>query len=194
MIEKLLEGNKTYLKNDFERKKDTYLKLTTSQEPSVLWFGCSDSRVSPERITASRPGDIFVHRNIGNVIPTHDWNIASILEYALKYLKIRDIVICGHSDCGALHALDNDLSADSYIPMWINNVRDAQRRVDERMGPVTTPEDKVKRIREIELENVRLQLEHLRDYPLVSQAEKDGAVELHGLHYNLETGILSRVV
>lgn len=194
MIETFLEGNKVYLEKDFERKKDVYLKLTTSQHPTVFWIGCSDSRVSPERITASRPGEIFIHRNIGNIVPTHDWNFATVLEYAVKHLKVKDIVICGHSDCGALNALDKDMSCDSYIPMWINHARDAQKRVDERLGTCSTPEEKEKRKREIELENIRLQLEHLREYPMVAQAEKAGTIELHGLFYDLETGVLSKVI
>ncbi len=193
MIDSFLEGNKIFLEKDFERKKDRYMQLTTSQHPTVLWIGCSDSRVNPERITHCRAGELFTHRNIGNIVPTHDWNFATVLEYAVSHLKVQDIVVCGHSDCGALNALDADMSKDSYIPLWINHAREAQVRVDERLGEAKTPEEKAARKREIEIENIRLQLEHLRLYPLVSNAEKEGKIQLHGLFYNLETGELSKI-
>ncbi|HJJ30870.1 MAG TPA: carbonic anhydrase [Methanocorpusculum sp.] len=193
MIDALLEGNKVFLEKDFERKKERYMQLTTAQHPTVLWIGCSDSRVNPERITHCRAGELFTHRNIGNIVPTHDWNFATVLEYAIKHLKVKDIVICGHSDCGALNSLDIDTSKDAYISLWINNARDAKIRVDARLGAVTTPEEKAHRKREIELENICLQIEHLRQYPLVENAEKDGTIHLHGLFYNLETGELSKI-
>lgn len=194
MIDELIAGNKVFLEKDFERKKERYMQMTTAQHPTVLWIGCSDSRVNPERITHCRAGELFTHRNIGNIVPTHDWNFATVLEYAIKHLKVKDIVICGHSDCGALNALDVDMSKDAYIPLWINNARDAQKRVDARLGKVPeTPEEKALRKREIELENIRLQIEHLRMYPLVESTEKSGEIALHGLFYNLETGILEKI-
>ena len=194
MIDSFIEGNKFFLEKDFERKKDRYMTLTTSQHPTVLWIGCSDSRVNPERITHCRAGELFTHRNIGNIVPTHDWNFATVLEYAVKHLKVKDIVICGHSDCGALNALDADMSGDAYIPMWINNAREAQERVDKRLGkPASTPEEKAVRKKEIELENIRLQMEHLRAYPLVIEAEKNGTLDVHGLYYDLNTGVLTKI-
>lgn len=107
--------------------------------------------------------------------------------------RLKDIVICGHSDCGALKALEVDTSKDAYIPLWINNAREAQVRVDARLGEAKTDEKKAIRKREIECENVRLQLEHLRTYPLVYLAEKAGTLEVHGLYYNLNTGVLSKI-
>ena len=193
MIDNFIEGNKVFLEKDFERKKDRYMQLTTAQHPTVLWIECSDSRVNAERITHSRSGELFTHRNIGNIVPTHDWNFATVLEYAIKHLKVKDIVICGHSDCGALKALEVDTSKDAYIPLWINNAREAQVRVDARLGEAKTDEEKAIRKREIECENVRLQLEHLRTYPLVCLAEKAGTLEVHGLYYNLNTGVLSKI-
>ena len=170
------------------------MTLVESQHPTVLWIGCSDSRVNAERITHCRAGELFTHRNIGNIVPTHDWNFATVLEYAVRHLKVKDIVICGHSDCGALKALDADMTGDAYIPMWINNAREAQVRVDARRGkPATTPEEKAARKKEIEIENIRLQMEHLRTYPLVTEAEKNGKLEVHGLYYDLNTGVLSKI-
>ena len=158
----------------------------------ILWIGCSDSRVDPERITGSKAGEIFVQRNIGNIVPVHDWNFATVLEYALNHLKVGDIVICGHSDCGAIKGLDVE-SSDAYIPLWLNNAKEAKRRVESRMQVPQTPAEEDIRRRLIEIENVGLQLEHLRTYPPVMAAEKEGRVRLHGLYFDLATGELKKI-
>lgn len=190
MIDDLFLGNEEFRKSDFNNNIELYRRLTTGQSPKVLWIGCSDSRVSPERITGSKPGDLFIHRNIGNVVPVHDWNFATVLEYAVAHLKVTDIVINGHSDCGAIKALDIE-SNDHYIPLWLSNAREAKERVDSRMP---NPESAKVRSREIELENIRLQIEHLVTYPVVKDALKKKRVEIHGLYYDLATGVLSKEV
>jgi carbonic anhydrase len=192
MIDRFIEGNRKFLKEDFSKDPEHYGSLVSSQSPTVLWIGCSDSRVNPERITGARAGEIFVQRNIGNIVPVHDWNFATVLEYAVKHLKVQDIVICGHSDCGAMKALDKE-SADAYIPLWLNNAVDAKARVDARMPPPKTPEEEKKRKREIEMENIALQIEHLRTYPPVKEAEKGGKIQIHGLYFDLATGVLTKV-
>ncbi|HEU17667.1 MAG TPA: carbonic anhydrase [Methanolinea sp.] len=190
MIDNLLLGNMKFRESEFNDNIELYKRLTVGQSPKVLWIGCSDSRVNPELITESKPGEIFIQRNIGNVVPIHDWNFATVLEYAVAHLKVTDIVICGHSDCGAIKALDKE-SSDSYIPLWLNNAREAKERVDARMPD---PESPQVRSREIELENIRLQIEHLNSYPLIKNALKENRVGIHGLYYDLETGVLSKVV
>ncbi|RXE55470.1 carbonic anhydrase [Methanoculleus taiwanensis] len=192
MIDKFLEGNKTFLKEDFNQDPEHYGSLVSSQSPTVLWIGCSDSRVNPERITGAKAGEIFVQRNIGNIVPVHDWNFATVLEYAVNHLKVGDIVVCGHSDCGAMKALDKE-SKDAYIPLWLNNAIEAKRRVDTRMQVPKTPEEELIRRRLIELENIGLQLEHLRTYPPVRAAEKEGRLRVHGLYFDLATGELKKV-
>jgi carbonic anhydrase len=192
MIDHLFEGNKRFLETDFIENKDYYKGLSTGQSPKVLWIGCSDSRVDPERITAARAGEIFVHRNIGNIVPISGWNFATVLEYAIKHLKVKDIVICGHSDCGAIKGLDKETD-DAYVPFWLGNAIEAKERVDERLPPASTPEEKVARLDEIAKENVRLQLKHLRNYPLVKKAERDEKIRLHGLYFDLGSGTLSPV-
>ncbi|HJJ48585.1 MAG TPA: carbonic anhydrase [Methanocorpusculum sp.] len=193
MIDELLEGNKAFIKEDFAKTPGHYEALSKSQHPTTLWIGCSDSRVDPERITNAKAGQIFVHRNIGNIVPAHDCCFSTIIEYAIKHLKVSDIVICGHSNCGALNALDAEGGNDAFIPLWVNGAREAKTRVDAKLGACSTPEAKARRMREIEFENIRLQLEHLRGYPLVAAAEAKGCIKVHGLFYNLETGELSKI-
>jgi carbonic anhydrase len=167
--------------------------LARAQSPRVLWIGCSDSRSDPERITSAQPGELFVTRNLGNIIPAHDWSLSAVVEYAINHLKVKEIIVVGHSDCGAMKALDKD-HQDPYITLWLNDAREAKMRVDARISKPVTPEELKERAHQIELENVRLLIEHLMTYPSVQQAVREGRIEVHGLYYDLKTGGLSRVI
>lgn len=192
MIDKLLSGNKIFQEGEYKKEESFYRNLVLGQNPKVLWLGCSDSRVTPERITGAKAGDIFVQRNIGNIVPTHDWNFATVLEYAVSHLKVTDIVICGHSQCGAMKALDQDID-DAYLSLWINNAREAKENVDSRSKAPVTEDEKKKRSSDIEMENIRLQIRHLKTYPLVKKALASGSIAIHGLYYNLDNGSLTVV-
>jgi carbonic anhydrase len=193
VIDKLLLGNYRFRETDFTPNIDYYRELASSQHPTTLWIGCSDSRLQTGHITQARAGELFIQRNIGNIVPIHDWNFATVLEYAVVHLKVKDVVICGHSNCGAIRALDKE-SNDSYIPLWLNNARDAQVRVDSKIDPPKTVLEKDERYKMIEQENVRLQIEHLSTYPLLKKAVEEKQVEVHGLYYDLATGELKKIV
>jgi len=193
MIDKLLLGNYKFRESEFTPNIDYYRELASSQHPTVLWIGCSDSRLQTGHITQARAGELFIQRNIGNIVPIHDWNFATVLEYAVVHLKVEDVVICGHSNCGAIRALDKE-STDSYIPLWLNNAREAKERIDKKISPPSTVLEKDERYRLIEQENVRLQIEHLYTYPLLKKAVVEKKVQVHGLYYNLENGELSKIV
>ena len=192
MIDKLLLGNLRFRESDFTPNIDYYRELAGSQHPDTLWIGCSDSRLQTGHITQARAGELFIQRNIGNIVPIHDWNFATVLEYAVAHLNVSDVVICGHSNCGAIRALDKE-SSDAYIPLWLNNAREAKERVDAKITPPETVLEKEDRYRLIEQENVRLQIEHLNTYPLLKTAVREKQVEVHGLYYDLGTGALTRV-
>ncbi len=193
LLDELLLGNERFRNDVYNYSIEQYQELAAAQEPGVLWIGCSDSRSDPERITDAGPGEIFVTRNVGNIVPNHDWSLAAVVEYSINYLQVQEIIVCGHSDCGAMKALDQNLT-DPYIPLWLNDAREAQTRVDSQIPAPVTPEEKSERARQIELENVRLQVEHLMTYPSVKEAVEEGRVHVHGLYYDLSTGVLSRVV
>ena len=193
MIDDLLAGNVKFRETCFKENYKCYSELAKGQKPQVLWIGCSDSRLQTGHITNSMPGTLFIHRNIGNIAAFNDWNLSTVLEYGIKHLKVKHIVICGHSDCGAIKALDKDLD-DAYIPLWLNNAMDAKHRVDAKIKKPATDADAKKRSRMIEQENVRLQIEHLKTYPLVKNALKEKQVQIHGLYYNLENGELTKIV
>lgn len=192
MIDNLFEGNKKFREGFFKENKAHYEELTRGQSPTVLWIGCSDSRLQTGHITQAKAGTLFMHRNIGNVVPLFDWNFATVLEYAIRHLKIKDIVVCGHSDCGAIKALDKETD-DVYIPLWLNNAVEAKRRIDAKIDTPKTPAAMKERSHMIEVENVKLQIEHLMMYPVVKEALKEKKIQIHGLYYNLENGELSRI-
>ncbi len=192
-IEDLLSGNEQFRSVQFKKNISVYNELARGQKPEVLWIGCSDSRLQTGHITDSMPGTLFIHRNIGNMAALNDWNLSTVLEYGIKHLKVKHIVICGHSDCGAIKALDKDLD-DAYIPNWLNNAMDAKKRVDAKIPKPGTPAEQKERSTMIEQENVRLQIEHLKTYPLVRDAIHSKSIQVHGLYYDLDTGLLTKIV
>jgi len=194
VVEKYLEGNRKFIENDFQKDYEHYQKLASAQSPEALWIACSDSRVDPERIISARMGDIFVHRNIGNIVPKNDPNLGCVLEYAVGHLKVKDIVVCGHSDCGAMKALDTDTSEETFIPGWLDNSQDVKETVEGEYGTPETCTDPAGRKKEIELENIKVQLENLRSYPFVKEAEEEGRVRLLGIFYDLQTGKIEQII
>src|SRR5512139_359939 len=133
MITTLLEGNKRFVADQFQKDKEYYNALQKEQRPTVLWIGCSDSRVAVNTITNTRPGEVFVHRNVGNIVATNDWNLSAVLEFTINHLHIPDVVICGHYGCGGINALDEDCADDKYIPIWLINAYKAKERIDDKL-------------------------------------------------------------
>ena len=188
MISTLINGNKRFVSEVFERERDYFSELAKHQRPTVLWIGCSDSRVPVNTITQTRAGEIFVHRNVGNIVATNDWNLSAVLEFSINHLKIPDIVVCGHYGCGGIAALDEENDEDRYIPIWLNNAYKARERVDDKLKELhlgISPEQRMNLIVE---ENVRLQLEHLLEYPFVRIAMRQGILTVHGWVYDMASG------
>jgi carbonic anhydrase len=188
MITTLLEGNRRFVTETVEKNREFHASLAKGQKPTVLWIGCSDARLTVSSITNTKPGEVFVHRNVANIVATNDWNLSAVLEFTINHLRIPDVVICGHYNCGGIAALDAGDSEDRYIPIWLINASAAKRRVDEKIGALHTELRPEKRMRLIVEENVRLQLEHLNEYPFVRQACTAGKLTLHGWVYDIETG------
>jgi carbonic anhydrase len=188
MITTLLEGNKRFVAETFDKEKEFFATLAKDQRPTVLWIGCSDSRVPVNTITQTKAGEIFVHRNVGNIVATNDWNLSAVLEFSINHLKIPDIVVCGHYGCGGINALNEESPEDKYIPVWLINAYKAQERVDDKLNSLhidITPE---KRMQLIVEENVRLQLEHLQEYPFIRKAMQEKKVSINGWVYDMNTG------
>jgi len=194
MTTTLLEGNRRFVAETFEKQREHYASLAKRQTPTVLWIGCSDSRLTVSTITNTKPGEVFVHRNIANIVATNDWNLSAVLEFAINHLRIPDVVICGHYNCGGIAALDASDGDDRYIPIWLINASAARKRVDEKISALGTKLLPEQRTRLIVEENVRLQLEHLNEYPFVRQARERGALRQHGWVYDFGTGKIAILV
>jgi carbonic anhydrase len=194
MITTLLEGNRRFVTETFEKNREFYTLLAKGQKPTVLWIGCSDSRMTVSAITNTKPGEVFVHRNVANIVATNDWNLSAVLEFTINHLRIPDVVICGHYNCGGIAALDTDGGEDRYIPIWLINASAARKRVDEKIQALHTELEPEQRMRLIVEENVRLQLEHLNEYPFVRRTCEDGKLTLHGWVYDIGTGEITILV
>ncbi|HEX4884114.1 MAG TPA: carbonic anhydrase [Casimicrobiaceae bacterium] len=169
----------------FPRYRDEYRRLVAEgQRPRTLFIGCSDSRIVPYVLTGTGPGDLFVVRNVGNLVPAHgaahgDPAIGAAIEFAVLKLHVRDVVICGHSHCGAIRALYDDPQPDTpHLTRWLDHARDA-------VLPVTVTEEALRRT---EQRSIVLQLERLIGYPAVAGAVARGELFLHGWHYVIEDG------
>ena len=188
MIRTLLDGNRRFVAEIFEKDKDYFADLRKAQNPTVLWIGCSDSRVPVNTITQTKAGEVFVHRNVGNIVASNDWNLSAVLEFSINHLQIPDIVVCGHYGCGGIRALDEDQGDDRYIPIWLINAQKAVTRVERRLEAGLGEIDPETRHRLIVDENVRLQIEHLQEYPFVATTMKAGKLRLHGWVYDIASG------
>jgi carbonic anhydrase len=173
----------------YEQNWELFERLATQgQSPEVLFIGCSDSRVPSEVLTRIEPGDLFVTRNIANIVPpygTGEMAVGSVLEYAILHLHVKHIVILGHTDCGGLKALDQppDWSHEPHLARWIEHARPAKTKVEASGLP-----EEARALATVR-ENVLLQLEHVRSYDPVRAGERAGTLTLHGWVYHLETGI-----
>jgi carbonic anhydrase len=193
LIDSILAGNVKFRSEEYSPNEDYYHTIAVQQKPKVLWIGCSDSRVSEDIITGSRPGTLFVHRNIANIVAFNDVNIAAILDYALLHLKVRDIVVCGHTRCGGIAALESGNVDESYIADWLCIASGALVKTEE-----AARRRKMTHEQKLELlvrENVKLQIRHLEQIAVVKRLRKKRAwPRLHGWVYRVETGGIEIVV
>lgn len=181
---------------DFEKKvyedsRALYSKLANhGQEPKALMISCADSRVVPEQIMQAQPGDLFVCRNAGNIVPpyaTQNGGVTSTVEYAVLALGIRDIIVCGHSDCGAMKGLAGDpakLESMPNVVAWLRHGSAARQVVDSSYAELEDGD----RVRAVSLENVVAQLAHLRTHPSVAAGIARGEIALHGWFVDIHAG------
>ena len=191
-IDEFLEGNRRFVENEFNQNIGYYKDLSASQHPKILWIGCSDSRVSEDVITDSKPGSIFVHRNIANIVAFNDINVASIIEYAVTHLKIPDIVVCGHYNCGGIEAMLDGVE-EHYISDWLLIANGAIEKADQiaRHKQLSLKEH----LDLLAEENVKLQIQHLRGLSLIRNMHKRGELpRIHGWIYSVESGLIKVLV
>jgi carbonic anhydrase len=185
MPKQLIDGLRRFRREHFPRFREHYQRLVRDgQRPSVLFIGCADSRVVPELLTGALPGELFILRNVGNFVPPFDLSggyhgVAAGIEFGTTVLGVTDIVVCGHTHCGAIRALYEPFEGVTpHVERWLELAADAKLP-----GHVSEP-----LLRQTEQRSIALQLERLLSYPMVRARVEAGTIGLHGWHYVLEEG------
>ena len=181
---KLLEGNKKWATDQVSKDPDYFKRMILAQKPDYLWIGCSDSRVPAETVTGAIPGEIFVHRNIANLVVHTDLNLLSVVEFAVKILKVRHIILCGHYGCGGVKSSLENI-AYGYVDNWLRNIKEIYVRHVEELDQITDMSAKVDRLVEI---NVVEQVKNLCKTKVVQKALKENSIQVHGWVYNMHDG------
>ncbi|HEX7755167.1 MAG TPA: carbonic anhydrase [Niabella sp.] len=186
--EKLLANNKEWAAQKLEIDNHFFDNLAESQSPEFLWIGCSDSRVPANEVTGTTSGEIFVHRNIANLVVHTDINLISVLEYAVAHLKVKHVIVCGHYGCGGIKAAMSNDDFHQVLNMWLREIKDVYYKNREELELIEDEKDRVNRMVEL---NVKEQVEKLAKTSIIQKAWKErGAPVLHGWVYGLADGQL----
>jgi carbonic anhydrase len=189
--EKLLLENKAWAREQVEEDPEFFKRLSALQVPEFLWIGCSDSRVPADRITGTQPGEIFVHRNIANMVVHTDVNLLSVLDFAVTHLKVKHVIVCGHYGCGGVKAAMTNHDYKYVLNMWLRNIKDVYRLYREELLAITNEEDRTDRLVEL---NVKEQVMHLAKTSIIQRAWKnEQRPHLHGWVYGLKDGLIKPV-
>ncbi len=191
-MHKLLEGVQQFQRRVYPRYKGLFRELASVQNPQALFITCADSRLMPEMLTQCNPGDLFICRNAGNIVPPYDdraGGVTATIEYAVSVLKVPNIIICGHSDCGAMKGVLHRESVQGLpaVSRWLHHAEGARLMVMENH---CCPDEKTV-LQRLTEENVITQLEHLKTHPPVSVALARGDIQLYGWTYQISTGEIS---
>lgn len=184
---KLLENNKEWVANNIKRDPEYYKNLAKGQTPEYLWIGCSDSRVPANEVTGTKPGEMFVHRNIANMVIHNDLNLLSVLSYAVEVLKVKHVIVCGHYGCGGvLAAMGN--KQYGLIDNWLRNIKDVYKTYAKELDSIKDTTERGRRLVEL---NVIEQANDLSKTSIVQNAWKNGqSLQIHGWVYDINDGIL----
>ncbi len=189
-MQKLVEGIHHFQNNIFSAKQRLFERLANGQQPLALFITCSDSRINPNLLTQTDPGELFILRNAGNIVPPYgavQGGEAGTIEYAVSVLKVKDIIVCGHSLCGAMAGLldPDQISSLSAVRSWLTHAEATKRIIHENYSHIT---DEKARLTATVEENVLVQVENLRTHPSVAAALARQQLNLHAWVYKFETG------
>ena len=188
----LLEANKEWATSKLSLDPDFFNRLEKTQTPEFLWIGCSDSRVPANEITGTHPGEIFVHRNIANLVIHTDVNLFSVLEYAVKHLQVKHVIICGHYGCGGVKAAMSNNDFDQVLNMWLRVIKDVYKHYREELDAITDLDKRAERLVEL---NVKEQAEKLCKTSVIQKAWKERkGPEIHGWVYGLKNGVVREII
>lgn len=189
--EVLLRNNKEWAEGKLSGDPDYFQRLSHLQTPEFLWIGCSDSRVPANEITGTDPGEIFVHRNVANLVVNTDVNVLSVLDYAVNHLKVRHIIVCGHYGCGGIKAAITNHDFKPVLNMWLRNIKDVYRIHRSELDLINDDNKKTDRLTEL---NVMEQVFNLAKTSIIQRAWKqEQRPDLHGWVYGLNNGLIKPV-
>ncbi|MGZ8509188.1 MAG: carbonic anhydrase [Chitinophagaceae bacterium] len=189
--EVLLKENKLWAAQKLAGDPGFFDRLAHLQAPEFLWIGCSDSRVPANEITGTDPGEIFVHRNVANLVIHTDVNLLSVLEYAVTYLKVKHVIVCGHYGCGGIKAAMGNKDHKQILNMWLRNIKDVYRHNREELDNIPDEEKRTDRLTEL---NVIEQTQRLAKTSIIQKTwKREQRPDLHGWVYGLKDGIIKPV-
>lgn len=185
-IDKIFENNKEWVNSKLELDKDYFKNLSEGQSPEILYIGCSDSRVTAEELIGAEPGDIFVHRNIANMVPNTDLNVMSVIDYAVVHLGVKHVVVCGHYYCGGVKAAMASQDLGILNP-WLRNIRDVYRTHQDELDQIEDEDERYRRLVEL---NVQQQCINVAKTAEVQRAYKSRGLKIHGWVFDIHSGNL----
>ena len=189
--EKLLLENKAWAAEKTSEDPEYFERLSQLQSPEFLWIGCSDSRVPANEITGTQPGEIFVHRNVANLVVNTDVNLLAVLDFAVTHLQIKHVIVCGHYGCGGIKAAATKTDYRPVLNMWLRNIKDVMRHHRHELENITEEENRLDRLVEL---NVQEQVYNLAKTTIIQRCwEKEKRPDLHGWVYGLKDGIIKPV-
>ncbi len=191
-MDRLYKGIHKFQELYFKKEDEFFQRLSKEQKPDVLFITCSDSRIDPNLVTQSKPGELFIVRNVGNIVPPYDAikdknSVAASIEFAVLGLKVTDIIVCGHSNCGAMQMLYEDEQKMRHLPHVFEWLQLAAPTRDFILKNYSNSSEEIRQ-RVTEEENILFQLHNIQTYPFVKQALKEKTLYLHGWYYNIGTG------
>lgn len=185
-FEQIFQNNEAWVAEKLQKDPDYFHKLGKGQSPDYLYIGCSDSRVTAEDLMGLNPGDIFVHRNIANMVISIDMNVQSVINYAVRHLKVKHIIVCGHYGCGGVKAAMQPADLGLLNP-WLRNIRDVYRIHKDELNAITDEEARYDRLIEL---NVQEQCINVLKLSAVQEAYYDHELTVHGWVFDVHTGKL----
>lgn len=188
-ITRIFENNENWIQEKLGEDRDYFNKLAEGQSPNILYIGCSDSRVSTEELMGVDLGEVFVHRNVANIIPNNDINSKAVIDYAVKHLKVKHIVVCGHYDCGGIRAAMEHENLGILNP-WLDNIRDVYRIHHSKLSIIKDIDERYNRLVEL---NVVEQCINVAKIPEVQEAVTDKKLTIHGWVFDIKTGRLKEL-
>ena len=185
-LDKVFENNKEWIDNKLSKDKNYFEDLGKGQNPELLYIGCSDSRATAEELMGAKPGEVFVHRNIANMVISIDLNVMSVVNYAVDQLKVKHVIVCGHYACGGVKAAMQSVDLGILNP-WLRNIRDVYRIHKKELNAIEDEDKKYDRLVEL---NVKEQCVNLLKTATVQKAFRERNLQVHGWVFDIHTGKL----